>query len=44
MPKQYPREFRRPIVRLVAEQRGEYQAECAAIRSVGGEADNATPE
>ena len=34
MPKQYPRELRERAVRLVAEHRGEYETEYAAIRSV----------
>lgn len=34
MPMQYPRELRERAVRLVAEHRGEYETEYAAIRSI----------
>jgi transposase len=44
MPKQYPREFRERAVRLVAEHRGEYQTEYAAIRSVAAKLGITTPE
>ena len=44
MPKQYPREFREQAVRLVAEHRGEYETEYAAIRSIAAKLGIATPE
>lgn len=44
MPKQYPRELRERAVRLVAEHRGEYETEYAAIRSVAAKLGIATPE
>lgn len=34
MPKQYPRDLRDRAVRLVIEQRGQYETEYAAIRSI----------
>jgi len=34
MPKQYPRDLRDRAVRLVAEQRGQYETEYEAIRSI----------
>lgn len=34
MPKQYPNDVRERAVRLVVEHRGEYETECAAIRSI----------
>lgn len=44
MPKQYPRELRERAVRLVAEHRGEYETEYAAIRSIAAKLGIATPE
>jgi transposase len=44
MPKQYPRELRERAVRLVAEHRGEYQTEYAAIRSVAAKLGITTAE
>jgi transposase len=44
VPKQYPRELRERAVRLVAEHRGEYETEYAAIRSVAAKLGIATPE
>jgi transposase len=44
MPKQYPRELRERAVRLVAEHRGEYETEYAAIRSIAAKLGVATPE
>jgi transposase len=44
MPKQYPRELRERAVRLVAEHRGEYETEYAAIRSVAGKLGISTAE
>jgi transposase-like protein len=44
MPKQYPRELRERAVRLVAEHRGEYESEYAAIRSIVAKLGIATPE
>ena len=44
MPKQYPRELRERAVRLVAEHRGDYQTEYAAIRSIAARLGIATPE
>jgi transposase len=44
MPKQYPRELRERAVRMVAEHRGEYETEYAAIRSVAAKLGIATPE
>ena len=44
MPKQYPRELRERAVRLVAEHRGEYDTEYAAIRSVAVKLGISTPE
>jgi transposase len=44
MPKQYPRELRERTVRLVAEHRGEYETEYAAIRSVAARLGISTPE
>ena len=42
MPKQYPRELRERAVRLVAEHRGDYETEYAAIRSVAAKLGIAT--
>jgi len=44
MPKQYPRELRERAVRLVAERRGEYETEYAAIRSIAVKLGISTPE
>jgi transposase len=44
VPKQYPRELRERAVRLVAEHRGEYETEYAAIRSIPAKLGIATPE
>ncbi len=44
MSKRYPRELRERAVRLVAEHRGEYATEYAAIRSVAAKLGIATPE
>jgi transposase len=44
MPKQYRRELRERAVRLVAEHRGAYETEYAAIRSVAAKLGIATPE
>jgi transposase len=44
LPKQYPRELRERAVRLVAEHRGEYETEYAAIRSIAAKLGIATPE
>jgi transposase len=44
MPKQYPRELRERAVRLVAEHRGEYETEYAAIRSIAAKLGIATAE
>jgi transposase len=44
VPKQYPRELRERAVRLVAEHRGEYETEYAAIRSIAAKLGIATPE
>ena len=44
MPKQYPGELRERAVRLVAEHRGEYETEYAAIRSVAAKLDISTAE
>lgn len=44
MPKQYPSELRERAVRLVAEHRGEYETEYAAIRSIAAKLGIATPE
>ena len=44
MPKQYPRELRERAVRLVAEHRGDYETEYAAIRSVAAKLGIASPE
>ena len=44
MPKQYPRELRERAVRLVAEHRGEYETEYAAIRSVAAKLGASTAE
>lgn len=44
MPKQYPRELRERAVRLVAEQRDQYETEYAAIRSIAAKLGIATPE
>ena len=44
MPKQYPRELRERAVRLVAEHRGEYETEYAAIRSVAAKLGISTAE
>ena len=44
MPKQYPRELRERAVRLVAEHRGEYETEYAAIRSVAAKLGVSTAE
>ena len=44
MPKQYPRELRERAVRLVAEHRGDYESEYAAIRSIAARLGIATPE
>ena len=43
-PKQYPRELRERAVRLVAEHRGEYETEYAAIRSVAAKLGISTAE
>ena len=44
MPKQYPRELRERAVRLVAEHRGEYETEYAAICSIAAKLGIAAPE
>jgi transposase len=44
MPKQYPKELRERAVRLVAEHRGEYETEYAAIRSVAAKLGISTAE
>jgi transposase len=44
VPKQYPRDLRERAVRLVAEHRGEYETEYAAIRSIAAKLGIATPE
>ena len=44
MPKQYPRELRERAVRLVAENRDQYETEYAAIRSIAAKLGIATPE
>jgi transposase len=44
VPKQYPRELRERAVRLVAEHRGEYETEYAAIRSIAAKLGIAGPE
>ena len=44
LPKQYPSELRERAVRLVAEHRGEYETEYAAIRSIAAKLGIATPE
>jgi transposase len=44
MPKQYPRELRQRAVRLVAEHRGDYETEYAAIKSVAAKLGITTPE
>lgn len=44
MPKQYPRKLRERVVRLVAEHRGDYESEYAAIRSTVAKLGIATPE
>jgi transposase len=44
MPKQYPAELRQRAVRLVAEQRDQYQSEYEAIRSIAAKLGIATPE
>ena len=44
MPKQYPQELRGRAVRLVAEHRGDYETEYAAIRSIAAKLGIATPE
>jgi transposase len=44
VPKQYPSELRERAVRLVAEHRGEYETEYAAIRSIAAKLGIATPE
>jgi len=42
MPKQYPRELRERAVRLLAEHRGDYETEYAAIRSIAAKLGIAT--
>jgi transposase len=44
MPKQYPTELRQRAVRLVAEQRDQYQSEYEAIRSIATKLGISTPE
>ena len=44
MPKQYPSELRQRAVRLVAEQREQYQSEYEAIRSIASKLGITTPE
>ena len=44
MPKQYPTELRQRAVRLVAEQRDQYQSEYEAIRSIAAKLGITTPE
>jgi transposase len=44
MPKQYPIELRQRAVRLVAEQRDQYQSEYEAIRSIAAKLGISTPE
>jgi transposase len=44
MPKQYPTELRQRAVRLVAEQRDQYQSEYGAIRSIAAKLDITAPE
>lgn len=44
MPKQYPIELRQRAVRLVAEQRDQYQSEYEAIRSISMKLGISTPE
>jgi transposase len=44
MPKQYPSEVRQRAVRLVAEQRDQYQSEYEAIRSIAAKLGITTPE
>ncbi len=44
MPKQYPSELRQRAVRLVIEQRDQYQTECEAIRSIAAKLGVATAE
>lgn len=44
MPKQYPTELRQRAVRLVAEQRDQYQTEYEAIRSIATKLGISTPE
>jgi transposase len=44
MPKQYPIELRQRAVRLVAEQRDQYQSEYEAIRSISTKLGISTPE
>jgi transposase len=44
MPKQYPTELRQRAVRLVAEQRDQYQSEYEAIRSMAMKLGISTPE
>ena len=44
MPKQYPTELRQRAVRLVAEQRDQYESEYEAIRSIAAKLGITTPE
>ena len=44
MPKQYPAELRQRAVRLVAEQRDQYQSEYEAIRSIAVKLGITTPK
>ena len=44
MPKQYPTELRQRAVRLVGEQRDQYQSEYEAIRSIATKLGISTPE
>ena len=44
MPRRYPGELRERAVRLVAEHRGDYESEYAAIRSIAAKLGIATPE
>jgi transposase len=44
MPKQYPAELRQRAVRLVAEQRDQYQTEYEAIRSIAAKLGISTAE
>ena len=44
MPRQYPTELRQRAVRLVAEQRDQYQSEYEAIRSIATKLGISTPE